>query len=148
PAKLWRERMPLPARPPRVSLRGGRASVRRGNRVVRRSARWIAIRPKVAKVSVRSGWRNKDYADLHADYADGSVHRSVGRLGRGSGAFFCGFRALWRSDPRGHHTLHGAAPTFPLRITWGGGQGVRPTRRQADPLSLHRPRAPHRIAGL
>src|SRR5690606_37247483 len=42
-------------------------SARRGNRVVGHRASGIAIWPGAAKAGLRSGWRNADYADLHAD---------------------------------------------------------------------------------
>src|SRR5690606_35486922 len=55
---------------------GGPESWRRcarfGDRLVGRRVRWISIRPGVAKVLLGSGWRNADYADFNADYAEGS----------------------------------------------------------------------------
>src|SRR5690606_20875811 len=87
-----------------------------------------------------SGWRNADYADLHADYADGFLHRSGGRLWWRSGEVVV--RSMLRGVPfRGQHAVHGAPRTFPRSVLRSGGQGVRPTRRQSDLLLLRSTRA-------
>src|SRR5690606_41068725 len=76
--------------------------------------------------------------------ADGFLHRIGGSARAGIGTAL-----VW--DPRAElppspyrHTLHGAPRTFPLPITWGGGQGVRASEI-ASPVQNQRP-APHRGA--
>src|SRR5690606_4076809 len=53
-------------------------------------------------------------------------------------------RLAWGSVLRGAplpwpHPRHGSSRAFPLPITWGGGQGVRPTREQATGSSTAAP---------
>src|SRR5690606_34076567 len=127
---------------PRVIARRAR-SARRGNRVVGHRVSGIAIRPRVAKVCLGSGWRNADYADLHADYAEGFLHRIGASARAGIGAAF-----LWVPHSV---ALQSPWPPHPARRfsdvppphNMGRGTGGEATRL-ADLLSLHSTRDPHR----
>src|SRR5690606_25864623 len=129
-----------------TALRGGRVSARRGKPVVGHRASGIAISPGVAMVWLGSGWRNADYADLHADGRRWVriPDRCVGSGGYREGSLWVP-RAEVLPSPWPPHSTRRFSAVPPLRNTeWGPGGEANARASGLPPPAQFQ--GPHRTA--